>query len=54
MPINISEQSGNDLTLYPVNITIDTPGLISNGEIRSDLSGRVISQSTPRGFIIST
>ncbi len=36
LPITITEQSGQDLTDYQVQITLDTASLISSGKMRSD------------------
>ena len=36
IPVKVTEESGNDLTGYQVNFTIDTAKLIQEGKIRSD------------------
>ncbi|RME53525.1 DUF2341 domain-containing protein [Candidatus Woesearchaeota archaeon] len=37
-PVTIQENSGNNLTEYQVNVTIDTQALISSGKLNSDCS----------------
>ena len=37
-PINISENSGNNLNEFQINLSIDTQSLISNGKMNSDCS----------------
>ncbi|MCD6365062.1 MAG: DUF2341 domain-containing protein, partial [Planctomycetes bacterium] len=37
-PVELEERSGTDLVAYPVKITIDTPSMIADGLVQTDLS----------------
>jgi len=49
IPITIKENSGNNLTDYPINITIDTASLISSGKMRLDCGDIRFTYVYPNG-----
>jgi len=49
IPITIQERSGNNLIDYPINITIDTASLISQGKMRADCGDIRFTYVYPNG-----